>query len=365
MRLVSSVVIGFLAIGLLVAVEPKAVPDMPRVRIADDGKSFVLAGSGAKFTPWGFNYLGQHGKLAEEDWATDWKRIETDFREMRKLGANVVRWHLQFATYLPKAEEPDAAELARLKKLLDLARDVGLYLDLTGLSCYHPKRTPAWFDKLDEADRWNAQAKFWEAIAKTCAGRPAVFCYDLMNEPIINEPKKGEHPWLTGEMDGLFFLQRISNKPAERDSKEIAEAWVKRQVAAIRAHDKETPITVGAIPWNQAFPGAKPLFYSPPVARHLDFVSVHFYPRAGKVDQDLKALDAYRIGKPIVVEETFPLSCSLDELDKFIDGSGDKVQGWISHYFGHTVAEHRAGAKPAGPLVADFLEYWQTKGNKK
>ena len=30
-----------------------------------------------------------------------------------------------------------------------------------------------------------AQARFWEAVATRCAGSPAVFCFDLMNEPVV------------------------------------------------------------------------------------------------------------------------------------------------------------------------------------
>ncbi|QEL16245.1 cellulase family glycosylhydrolase [Limnoglobus roseus] len=316
--------------------------------------------------PWGFNYLGRFERLAEDDWDTPagWRNIETDFAEMRKLGANVVRWHLQFETFMAAADKPRADQLARLKKLLDLAGETGLYLDLTGLNCFRLKRIPEWYDKLAEADRWAAQARFWSAIAETCAGHPAAFCYDLVNEPVINEPGPKDHPWVGGELGGFHFVQRISNKPAGRDTKDIAEAWVKTLVAAIRTHDKDTLITVGVIPWAMVWPNAKPLFYSPQVARHLDFVSVHFYPSAGKVDKAQAALAVYDIGKPLVVEETFPLSCSVAELDQFIDGAADRADGWISHYFGATPAEHRAGAKPNGPLVADFLEYWKKKGEK-
>ena len=59
--------------------------EMPRVRVSDDGKAFALAGSGERFVPWGFNYLGKFEHLAEEDWDTPagWKRVEADFREMR------------------------------------------------------------------------------------------------------------------------------------------------------------------------------------------------------------------------------------------------------------------------------------------
>ena len=43
------------------------------------------------------------------------------------------------------------------------------------------------------------------------------------------------------------------------------------------------------------------------------------------MDQALEALAVYDIGKPLVVEETFPLSCPLEELDKFIDGADGEL----------------------------------------
>jgi hypothetical protein len=49
-----------------------------------------------------------------------------------------------------------------------LAETVRLYLDLTGLGCYHKKDVPAWYDKLSENDRWDAQGRFCEAVAGRC-----------------------------------------------------------------------------------------------------------------------------------------------------------------------------------------------------
>lgn len=342
--------------------DPEAARAMERVRISGDGKSFVLAESGTAFTPWGFNFVGQFGRIVEEYWVDDWASVEKDFRQMRDLGANVVRLHLQVGTYMRTAEEVDQTALDRLRRILDLGRDCGLYLDLTGLGCYHLAAVPPWFDGLSEPDRWEVQARFWEAIARTCAGHPAVFCYDLMNEPVITQAKEGEHPWLTGEMGGFCFVQRISKDPAARKSEEIAEAWVGKMAGAIRKHDRNGLVTVGVIPWAQVWPNAKPLFYAPNVARHLDFVSVHFYPKTREVDKTLAALAVYDIGKPLVVEETFPLNCSLAEMEEFIDGASPRVEGWISHYFGHSIEEHAAGAEPSGQLVAKFLAYWQEKG---
>ncbi len=343
--------------------------DLPRIRVSGDKKSFVMGTSDKPFMPWGFNYLGREGSLAEEEWGTDegWGRIENDFAQMKKLGANVVRWHLQLETYMEGPETVKAESLGRLKKLLGVARAAGLYLDLTGLGCYRLKRCPAWYDALSEAERWKVQAPFWEAIAKACAGDSGggdsvVFCYDLMNEPVITESKEGEHRWLTGELGGFHFVQRISCAPKGRESVEIAEAWVKRLVEPIRQRDKETLITVGVIPWAFVWPGAKPLFYSPQVAKHLDFASIHVYPKSGELEKELKALTVYDVGMPLVIEEIFPMTCSTKELDAFIDAASPRVDGWVGHYFGYTAAEHRKEGTIAGAMKGEFLEYWGRKG---
>lgn len=350
--------------GLFVAFLPSRqsqTATTPRVTV--NGDRFVLS-TGEPFTPWGFNYLGLHGELAEESWHTPegWARIETDFRAMKNLGANVVRWHMQFETYMAAPDQPKPDQLARLRKLLDLARDTGLYLDLTGLNCFRRDRIPAWYDALLEPERWAAQEAFWEAVAKTCAGHPAVFCYDLTNEPIIGAPKAGEHPWVTGELGGFCFLQRISHNPAGRDQKGVAAAWVRAMVQAIRRHDDATPVTVGVIPWAFVWPTAKPVFYSPRALQYLDIVSVHVYPKPNNLEKELTALAVYDLGKPLVIEEIFPMACSVADLDEFIDATDGMVDGWVSHYFGRTPAEHRAGKELAEHLKAAGIEHWQRKG---
>lgn len=339
---------------------------LPRIRLSDDKRSFVRADSGKPFTPWGFNYLGREGSLAEEEWSTPagWAQIETDFAAMKKLGANLVRWHLQFETYMAAPDKPKAEQLARLKKLLSLAKSHGLYLDLTGLSSYRLKRSPDWYDALPERDRWRAQAHFWDAIAQTCAGDSTVFCYDLMNEPVITEPKEGEHPWLTGELGGLHFVQRIASKPAGRDAQEIAETWIKTQTEPIRRRDPDALITVGVIPWAFVWPNAKPIFYSPDALKQLDFVSIHVYPKSSEREKELKALAVYDLGKPLVVEEIFPMTCTVKELDEFMEASKDHVEGWVSHYFGLSAEEHRKEKTIAGAIKADALEFWQRKGKQ-
>lgn len=85
---------------------------------------------------------------------------------MKKLGANVVRIHLQLGKFMEGVENPNKKALERLGKLVKLAEEVGLYLDLTGLGCYHKADVPGWYDRLDERGRWDVQAKFWQYVAK-------------------------------------------------------------------------------------------------------------------------------------------------------------------------------------------------------
>jgi hypothetical protein len=346
-----------LLIVLFLSIQAKALEP---VRISTDGTHFVLQDSGQRFTPWGFNYLGEFGTVFEEYWAEKWPDIEHDFREMKTLGANVVRVHLQLPTYMSAPDQMRPVALERLRRLLDLARDTGLYLDITGLGLYRIKDVPAWLDPLDEATRWKVQAFFWREIARVCKDHPAVFCLDLMNEPIITEPKPGEPDWLSGEMEGFFFVQRIAKELKGRTQSEIATAWVREMTQAIRESNPDALITVGVIPWAQVWPNAKPIFYSPETAKHLDFVSVHVYPRKDQIPADIAALKVYDIGKPIVIEETFPLSCSQPEFERFIEESRPVADGWISHYFGKSISEHqekKTDIKDAH--IAQFLQYWR------
>ncbi len=163
------------------------------IQVSQDGKSFVTAKAQKPFVPWGFNYdHDRDGQLLEDYWNTDWKEIEQDFAEMKQLGANVVRIHIQFGKFMAAPNQIRPAAFKKLEELLALAERTGLYLDLTGLGCYHKQDVPAWYDQLSDKERWEAQAYFWSAVAKQCANSPAIFCYDLMNEPVVHAGKKKE-----------------------------------------------------------------------------------------------------------------------------------------------------------------------------
>ena len=333
---------------------------MKFVSVSADRRGFILD-DGSPFIAWGFNYdHDEKGRLLEDYWSTEWAKVQEDFREMKDLGANVVRLHLQLGKFMKQPDEPNEAALTQLGQVVELAERVCLYLDLTGLACYHKKDIPAWYDALSERDRWAVQARFWEAVAGRGSGSPAIFCYDLMNEPILRGNKK-ESEWLAGELDGKFFVQRITLDLAGRTQQQVAKAWVDQLVGAIRKQDRRHSITVGVIPWALVFPKAKPLFYSKEVSENLDFASVHFYPEKGQIDQALAALAVYDIGKPLVVEEMFPLKCSAAELDAFIDGSRKIAAGWIGFYWGKTPEEYRRSSTIGDAMTLSWLELFQKK----
>jgi hypothetical protein len=193
-------------------------------------------------------------------------------------------------------------------------------------------------------------------VAKVCKESPAVFCYDLMNEPVLTGGEnKGD--WLVGKPLGdKYFVQRLTIDARGRTDREIAKAWVERLTTAIRSVDDRHMITVGVIPWAQAFPGAKPLFYSPEVGGPLDFVSIHLYPKKDKLDADLAALKVYEVGKPLVIEEFFPLSAGFEQTEAFLERSRPIVDGWISFYWGKTIEESKAKGDMQGAIVAAWLE---------
>jgi glutamate racemase len=333
----------------------RAADSMPPIRVSGDGTHFVMGESEVSYRPMGFNYdHDADGRLLEDYWHTEWDRVENDFRDMQSLGANVVRIHLQFGKFMKSATEANAGELKQLQRLLTLAEETKLYLDLTGLGCYHKKDVPSWYDALDEQARWNAQQVFWEAVATVCSESSAVFCYDLMNEPVIGGDKAGSD-WLGPAFAGKHFVQFVAKSTNGRTRPEAAKQWIDQMVNAVRQHDKRHLITVGFVDWSLDRPGLTSGFDPLKVAEKLDFLAVHIYPAAGKVDEALETLKGFQIGKPVIVEETFPLKCSHDEMKAFIDRSGDQADGWISFFWGKMPDEYQPTTSVGDAIISQWL----------
>lgn len=336
--------------------------DLPWVAIAKDKKGFTLEPAGRPFVPLGFNYdHDDRGRLLEDYWDAEWPTVEEDFQEMKQLGANVVRIHLQVGKFMVAADKANEQALDRLARLVALAERVGLYLDLTGLGCYHKKDVPAWYDQLTEKDRWDVQARFWEAVSNRCANSPAVFCYDLMNEPVVAGGRRKDGDWLGPPFAGKHFVQVITLDQQGRPRPEIARRWIRHLSAAVRKHDRRHLITVGLVDWSLDRKGLTSGFVPEKIVADLDFLCVHIYPQKGKIDEALQTLAGFAAGKPVVVEETFPLKCSLAEFGDFFVRSKKHASGWIGFYWGKKPEELRRSKEIRDALMLAWLSYFEAK----
>ena len=341
------------------AIQVGAAAPADRIRVSPDGRGFVHA-DGRAFQPWGFNYdHDERSRLLEDYWQDEWPRVESDFREMKQLGANVVRVHLQLARFLDSADRPNAASFRKLGDLLVLAERLGLYLDLTGLGSYRKADVPAWYDALGEAERWAVQARFWAEVARTCVGSPAVFCYDLMNEPVVPGGRRAEGDWLGQPFGGFCYVQFITLDQGDRPRPEVARAWVARLAAAVREIDRDHLITVGLVDWSLDRPGLTSGFLPASIVPEVDFLAVHLYPQKGKVEEALETLRGFAFGKPVLVEETFPLACSGTEMRQFLRDSRATAAGHIGFYWGQTPEELANPRTISEAITAEWLKIFQ------
>jgi len=348
---------------LLLLAAPLNATAIDWIVVSDDNKGFILAETEKPFVPWGFNYdHNGDGKLIEDFWDDQWPTIETAFRDMKELGANVVRIHLQFGRFMDSPTEPRQHSLAQLSRLIQLAEQTEIYLNVTGLGCYHKSDVPQWYDDLDEQERWQAQAVFWEAVAKTCADSPAIFCYDLMNEPVVAGGDNKRDDWLGPGFGGKHFVQYITLDRAGRPRPEIARQWISTLVKAIRKHDQRHLITVGLVPWSLDRPGLTSGFVPDQIADELDFIAVHIYPESKKHDDAIDTLKRFAaVGKPVVIEEIFPLKCNPEELGRFLDESREHASGWIGFYWGKNPDDLRPPNTIGDALTLGWLELFQQK----
>jgi hypothetical protein len=340
---------------------PTMNSQMPRIALSPDGRGFVLAASQQRFVPWGFNYDRDfQSRLIEDYWDVDWPTVDSDFHEMKSLGANIVRVHLQFAKFMDAPNRANQRALDRLDRLLRLAERERIYLDITGLGCYRKSAVPVWYDALSEPQRWAAQAAFWEAVALRCSASSAVFCYDLMNEPLVPAAPLQAGQWLHPfALGGFSYVQYICLDPANRPRTQIARQWLDLMAAAIRKHDRAHLITVGLLPNSVGQSDQASGFDPATIGPALDFISVHIYPQKGKIEESLATLRGFAVGKPVVIEEMFPLNCDAAELGQFIEQSKQYASGWLGFYWGQTPEQLRESSEPSAVLMRSWLELFQ------
>ena len=312
------------------------------------GKGFADA-SGRSFIPWGVNYTNTDElRLVDDNWYDEetWEIIKQDFREMKALGVNVIRIHLQYNRFMVDATTPNQEALSRLEDMIEFAGTYGLYVDITGLACYIKEDSPAWYDAMDEQARWATQAAFWKGVAGVAKNYNNVFAYNLMNEPVT--PVKKTSTWLPGDpFGGYYFVQNITRTPAGRSWETVTRSWIETLKTAIREEDTRTPVTVGFIGLGV-------------IAKFndlLDYNSAHVYPEEGKMDESFDFVENNQTDKPLVIEETGWFA-GFDNMENFITTTQGQNQtaGYLAHYLGETIEQLDENGDLGSAIQADWYD---------
>ena len=316
-------------LGLAVALESGAAsahstptPVMPRITVHGDR---LFAGR-VPWRGWGFGWGGNpFATIAYLDDPTParLKSLAAQLHTAHRLGANTMRVFVELGQVMAGPRRVRRRTLRALKALLSLAERERVYLDIAGNLVWRPARVMGWYEALTESERWDVQARFWEAVAGIAATSPAVLCYELMSEPIVgNGPER-----YLGWVGGMTFVQSIADGQG-RDTAAVARAWTRELASAVRKEDKR-PVTIGFLPTLHA------AIVPDIVGDLLDVIELHVYPgRTTDVDARLLVRNFAHLHKPVFIGETGELFCTdrverdfllwanryVDVIDEWFDG---------------------------------------------
>ena len=170
-------------------------------------------------------------------------------------------------------------------------------------------------DQFADEEVLRADEQWWEAFTALFRDDPAILAWDLLNEPAIRwDSPAMQRKWNQWLQDKYGTLEKIAAGPPAHAAatggaggdrrprrcaraaddpqlydyqlfrESIADAWTQRLVAAVRRGDPRHLVTIGHIQWASTayLPAVQhyAAFNLRDNARHVDFVTIHFYPIA-------------------------------------------------------------------------------------
>ena len=305
-----SVFLWLACFGALFVSRVHAESGLPKIVIAKDGRTFQTE-RGKPFVPFGVTYYRPGTGWAPQVWKQfDPAATRADFARMKALGVNCVRVFLSFGSFYQIPGELETEGLQKFDQFLQLAEEAGLYVHPTGPDFWEgsPKWKPV---AVEDEPTVAALESFWKLFAARYRGRKVIFAYDLRNEPEVGWEqgmKPGWNDWLRNKYGSLVQLAAAWGTSADqvafgaipipepgdalKDRKlldfqafreDLADAWTRRQAAAIKSADPAALVTVGLIQWS--VPSLLPAgarhyaaFRPERQAKYLDFLEIHFYP---------------------------------------------------------------------------------------
>jgi len=355
-------------------VKSDSTSGMEFIRVAPDGWHFETAETHKTFIPFGVNYYdpatyhtapyGAYSVIGSFDSV----RTDRHFAQLKNLGANIVRIFLSTVSFEPQLFHLNDTSFQTLDVLMSVARKNNMYLILDLVETWEGE--PPWqsWEFFAEDQTLQGFEFLLNAFGKRYNNEPAVFAWDLINEPETRGPNSGIMVDLFGEWVRFKYRTTDSLKSAWDDyplageswnqieapayetftdqedrgdtrfydfqilREDIAYNWTRRLTDALRAADTNHMITVGLDQHSVPF---KPdgTFYKPyssfnphKIAPLLDYISVHGYDWWGEyAGEFIEGLLRYSYAeKPVVLEEF-----DLNDLDLSIDKIKRSCSGWL------------------------------------
>lgn len=288
--------------------------DLPFIEVDPASKtSFRERGTGKPFVSVGLNYFDPQTGWAPKVWQQfDEARVREQLDLVAGAGFNTIRVFITLTSFETEQGKVSGDGPAKFRKLLDLCRTRGIYVIPTGPELW--EGAPAWYkgDRFADEMLLTAEESWWRRFAAEFANDPAIFAWDLANEPAVawkgpamqarwNEWLKTRYGTREKMADAWKMpLDKVEepgavsippDQPARGDRKlldyqrfreHVGGEWVRRMTTAIRAGDRNHMVTVGHIQW--ASPVLLPSvwhyagFDLKAETKLVDFTTVHFYP---------------------------------------------------------------------------------------
>ena len=139
---------------------------------------------------------------------------EKDYQDMRAWGANCIRWHLDGSPAdLENYEAWLTNRLDQFEKALNLAQANGIKIVIDLHLLPGGRETDGTMRLVLEKKYQDQLVALWERIAKRFKDHPALWAYDLINEPVQNvSSPEGVDNWMALQIKVAKAVRKIDTK---------------------------------------------------------------------------------------------------------------------------------------------------------